>query len=62
MFFFSLGQMIAEKDRCKVCVGKKLVKETKVLEVNVSPGMRENQKITFRGEGDQEVGYKIIIL
>lgn len=54
--------MIAEKDRCKVCVGKKLVKETKVLEVNVSPGMRENQKITFRGEGDQEVGYKIIIL
>jgi DnaJ family protein A protein 2 len=48
------GQMIAEKDRCKTCLGKKLVKETKVLEVNVMPGMRENQKITFRGEGDQE--------
>lgn len=52
--------MIAEKDRCKTCLGKKLVKETKVLEVNVMPGMRENQKITFRGEGDQEVIYEKI--
>lgn len=50
------GQVIAEKDRCKVCLGKKTVKETKILEVGITPGMQHGQKITFRGEGDQEPG------
>lgn len=47
--------MINEKDRCKVCQGRKVVKESKILEVHVDKGMRDGQKITFRGEGDQMV-------
>jgi DnaJ family protein A protein 2 len=46
--------VIAEKDRCKACLGKKTTKETKLLEVPIDAGMREGQKIHFRGEGDQE--------
>merc|ERR1719361_2613608 len=48
------GERINERDRCKACKGQKVTKETKLLEVNVDKGMREGQKITFRGEGDQE--------
>lgn len=50
------GKMIDEKDRCTSCNGRKTVKETKILEVHVDKGMREGQKISFRGEGDQEPG------
>lgn len=50
------GEMINEADRCKRCLGKKTVEEKKIIEVNVTPGMRENQKIIFYGEGDQEPG------
>jgi len=57
-----LGQTIAEKDKCKVCLGRKTTKETKILEVTVSPGMSHNQKITFRGEGDQEVCLESLII
>jgi DnaJ family protein A protein 2 len=48
------GTTIREKDRCKNCHGKKTVKQNKILEVKVKRGMREGQKITFHGEGDQE--------
>jgi len=50
------GEMIDPKDRCKTCKGKKTVKETKIIEVEIDRGMREGQKITFSGEGDQEPG------
>lgn len=48
------GETINEKDRCPKCKGKKVLNETKILEVHVEKGMRENQKIYFRGEGDQQ--------
>lgn len=48
------GQVIADKDRCKQCEGKKLIRDRKVLEVHVDKGMRDDQKIVFAGEGDQE--------
>ena len=55
-----------EKDRCKNCQGRKTVKERKILEVHIDKGMRDGQKITFSGEGDQEPGIEpgdiIIIL
>uniref|UniRef100_H0XJH1 DnaJ heat shock protein family (Hsp40) member A1 n=1 Tax=Otolemur garnettii TaxID=30611 RepID=H0XJH1_OTOGA len=45
------GERISPKDRCKSCNGKK-----KILEVHINKGMKDGQKITFHGEGDQEPG------
>ncbi|KAF2896899.1 hypothetical protein ILUMI_09286 [Ignelater luminosus] len=60
------GEIIKEKDRCGSCHGRKVCNETKILEVHVDKGMKENQKIFFRGEGDQqpdvEPGDVVIIL
>lgn len=60
------GEIIQEKDRCQTCRGKKVCNEIKILEVHVDKGMKENQKIFFRGEGDQlpdvEPGDVIIVL
>ena len=50
---FFKGDTIKEKDKCSACQGKKVSNERKVLEVVVEKGMREDQKITFRGESDQ---------
>uniref|UniRef100_A0A665VAP0 DnaJ heat shock protein family (Hsp40) member A2a n=1 Tax=Echeneis naucrates TaxID=173247 RepID=A0A665VAP0_ECHNA len=50
------GEVISEKDRCKKCEGKKVVKEVKILEVHVDKGMKHSQKITFGGEADQAPG------
>ncbi|CAL1528068.1 unnamed protein product [Lymnaea stagnalis] len=50
------GEVIREKDRCAECKGKKVCNETKILEVHVDKGMRDGQKIPFRGEGDQQPG------
>lgn len=51
-----VGEVINEKDRCKKCEGRKVSKETKLLEVHVDKGMRHGQKITFSGEADQAPG------
>jgi len=48
------GERISPKDRCKTCEGKKVVRDRKILEVNVDKGMEDGQKIVFAGEGDQE--------
>lgn len=44
------GEIINEKDRCTDCEGKKVVNQTKILEVHVDKGMRDSQKILFRGK------------
>jgi DnaJ family protein A protein 2 len=49
------GELLNEKDRCKQCNGKKTIKEKKTHEVPVDKGMHDSQKITFRGESNQEV-------
>jgi DnaJ family protein A protein 2 len=54
--------VISEKDRCKECRGKKVVSETKILEVHVDKGMQNEQKIPFRGQGDQLVSTVISAL
>jgi len=48
------GEIIREKDRCKSCMGKKVIRERKILEVHIDKGMKDGQKITFNGEGDQD--------
>ncbi|KAI8343627.1 hypothetical protein BC941DRAFT_448391 [Chlamydoabsidia padenii] len=47
------GEIVNEKDRCKQCMGKKIVGEKKILEVFIDKGMKNGQNITFSGEGDQ---------
>jgi DnaJ-class molecular chaperone len=61
------GEIINNKDKCKVCNGKKVNQERKVdylirleqhliaqiLEVFIDKGMAEGQTVTFTGEGDQ---------
>ncbi|KAI4532242.1 hypothetical protein MG293_017507 [Ovis ammon polii] len=50
------GERISPKYRCKSCNGRKVVREKKILEVHIDKGMKDGQKITFHGEGDQEPG------
>lgn len=50
------GQRISQKDRCKACAGRKILRQKKILEVHIDKGMRDGQKIVFHGEGDQEPG------
>jgi len=50
------GEIINEKDRCKVCLGKKTKKQKKSFEVHIDKGMHDGQKITMRGESNQEPG------
>lgn len=50
------GEFIKDKDRCGGCKGKKTTSERKVLEVNIDRGMRDEQKIVFKGESNQEPG------
>ncbi len=47
------GEIIKDADRCKVCKGKKIVNERKVLQVHVDKGMQDGTRIPFPGEGDQ---------
>ncbi|ENN81543.1 dnaJ homolog subfamily A member 2 [Dendroctonus ponderosae] len=48
------GVVFKDKDKCGKCKGKKVTIQTKVLDVHVDKGMKNNQKILFRGEGDQQ--------
>jgi len=50
------GERFNSKDRCKNCNGLKVERKKKILEVHIDKGMKDGQKITFHGEGDQEPG------
>ncbi|XP_043225194.1 dnaJ homolog subfamily A member 2-like isoform X2 [Amphibalanus amphitrite] len=50
------GELMNERDRCRACHGQKTTSEVKILEVHVDKGMRDGQKISFRGEGNQKPG------
>ena len=50
-----IGEVLAEKDRCKACAGKKLAQEKKVQEVHIDKGMVDGHKIPLRGQGDERV-------
>lgn len=47
------GTQISEKDKCKDCNGKKVVKEKKVLECAVDKGAPHQAKYLFHGESDE---------
>ncbi len=42
-----------DKDRCQTCNGNKVARDRKILEVHIDKGMKDGQKITFRGESNQ---------
>lgn len=47
------GDIVDPKDRCKDCNGKKIDNERKILQVHIDPGMKNGQKVVFKGEADQ---------
>ncbi|XP_018647885.1 putative hsp40, subfamily A, members 1,2,4 [Schistosoma mansoni] len=49
-------EIIDPKDCCKKCEGRKVVRETKVIEVPIDKGMTDGQTIKFHDEGDREPG------
>ncbi|XP_029437289.1 dnaJ homolog subfamily A member 1-like isoform X2 [Rhinatrema bivittatum] len=50
------GEWIRPRDRCRGCSGRKVARERKILSVHIDKGMRDGQKISFHGEGDQVPG------
>jgi len=45
--------VISDSDKCTNCQGYKVVKESKILTVEIEPGMQVGQQISFYGESDQ---------
>lgn len=60
------GEFIEKKDRCDACKGNKTVDEKKDITIHIDKGMKQGQKIVFRGEGhhlpDTAKGDIIVIL
>lgn len=50
------GEKITEKDKCKKCLGNKLVEEKQIFEVHINKGMKDEQQIKFADQGDQTPG------
>ncbi|XP_070686414.1 dnaJ homolog subfamily A member 4 [Pempheris klunzingeri] len=50
------GEKFNSKDRCKSCNGQKVERKKKIIEIHIDKGMKDSQKISFHGEGDQEPG------
>lgn len=50
------GSLLHAKDRCKKCKGTKLTEEKKLLEFWIERGMEDGDRITLKGEADQEPG------
>ncbi|XP_069807201.1 dnaJ homolog subfamily A member 1-like isoform X2 [Dendropsophus ebraccatus] len=51
-----VGEYIRSRDLCRVCSGRKVVREKKILTVHIDKGMKNRHKMTFHGEGDQSPG------
>merc|ERR1719158_39012 len=50
------GEIIPPGKRCSACRGEKTQKVKKTLEVHVEKGMKNGQKVVFRGESDEAPG------
>ena len=50
------GKYIEDKDKCPECLGNKKVNTTKKIELKLSNKYKNNEKIVFEGESDQEMG------
>lgn len=52
------GLKVKEKERCKKCKGEKVVKGKAKLDVTIEPGMRDGQRLIFKGQSDCVPGCK----
>lgn len=47
------GEVIAPSNICEKCFGSKVTLESKILEINILPGMADGERIIFKGESDE---------
>jgi len=47
------GEVIPEGDKCTKCSGDKVVRDSKIITVEVTRGMKWNEALSFYGESDQ---------
>jgi len=47
------GEIMRSQDRCRQCNGQKVVETTQTLNVNITRGMSNGEKIVFHGEAEQ---------
>jgi len=47
------GEICPAKDRCRQCNGQKMVKSEELIEVHITPGMKDGEKIVLSGKGDE---------
>lgn len=50
------GKSIDRRLMCKDCYGKKVTKDTKIIEVHVDKGVKNGHKINFAGQADEQPG------
>ena len=48
--------MIDQKNKCKTCDGIKVVKEIKIIDVEIDKGAPNKQTYVFHGEADEYPG------
>lgn len=49
------GSYIKNKDICQICSGSGFIKQRKIFDVEVSPGMSDGQEIILPGEADEVI-------
>jgi len=47
------GEVIPDSDKCEKCNGMKVVRDSKIITVEIQRGMKWNEAISFYGESDQ---------
>jgi DnaJ family protein A protein 2 len=50
------GIKIKEEDKCTQCKGERIVKKTKILEVDIDKGAPDKKRYVFEGESDEVPG------
>lgn len=50
------GEQVDEAKKCKKCKGQKVLKDTKVFDIEVPKGAPHGEKIILFGEGDEMPG------
>lgn len=50
------GKMMENRDKCKRCKGGCMVRARELVQVEITPGMCDRQKLNFAGLADEELG------